>query len=138
MPIQITPTIADYIKEFFEHRGGVKTWDSENLADPGKNLWFGPGDNQDPPRCYATNPVVHTDPAEFEVVVLKEVNRFPVSLRPGDINLSIRLTDASSRRLLAARQRAGEGASFQFDYTTQEAVIYVPERATPLPDYYKL
>lgn len=76
-----------------------------------------------------------TDPTEVTVDVPKEVKRFRVGLRRGAQRFKVKCTDASSRRIRAAVEVAGDGAWYEFDYDTQEAVIYVAERSVPLNEY---
>lgn len=47
----------------------------------------------------------------------------------------LKCTDASTRRIRAAVERAGEGAYHVFDYMTQEAVIMRPTRQVPIAEY---
>jgi hypothetical protein len=45
------------------------------------------------------------------------------------------LTDGSQRRLEKKLDKAGEGATYQFDYWSQEAVILVPDKTISLKQW---
>jgi hypothetical protein len=57
----------------------------------------------------------------------KEVKRFRVGIRMGSQGLRVKVTDGGSRRIRREVAKAGAGATYTFDYMTQEAVILVPE-----------
>lgn len=142
---QIDPENAITILDWLRTRGGIAIWSSANPADPGKT-WTTPLNNADGSRRtekphWSAGSVVRiiTDPQEVEVVIPKEVSRFHVAVRLGANGLVLKLTDASTRRL----QRAVTRASLQhdcwawhaFDYSTQEAVIFVVAETVPLPEW---
>ena len=72
-----------------------------------------------------------TDASEIDVVTWKEVKRFHVGVRRGD-GLSFKLTGGATRKVRAAVAKAGDGATYHFDYDAQEAVIVVPDKVVPL------
>lgn len=134
---QIDATEAQKIIGWIRDRGGIAVWRSADLGSP-LVRWTTPLNGPDGtptgrPSWQAEKAPyrVITDAADVEVVTGKEAKRFRVSLARGD-GLSVRLTDASSRKLRGAVEKAGSGAWYQFDYATQEAVVYVPGDVTPL------
>ena len=79
-----------------------------------------------------------TDPAEVEVHVPKEVKRFRVGVRMGSQGFSFKVTDGGSRRIKREVAKAKENygdAWYEFDYSTQEAVIMVPDSKAPLEEF---
>jgi hypothetical protein len=64
-----------------------------------------------------------------------EVKRFRVGVRAGSQGLSLKVTDGGTRRIRSAVKRAGEGAYYKFDYSTQEAVIFKPGTQIPLLEF---
>lgn len=143
---QIAPENAALLLDWLRTRGGIAIWDSVNLANPGQT-WTTPIRNADgTPRTekphWSAGGIIRTltDPAEVEVVVPKEVNRFHVAVRMGGNGLVLKLTDASSRRVRRAVERAEVqhgNAWYEFDYATQEAVIFVAGEVTPLVEWEK-
>lgn len=76
-----------------------------------------------------------TDPADVEVMADKEVKRFRVGIRPGSNGMSMKVTDGGTRRIRAAAAKAGDTAHYEFDYETQEAVIYVADKIVSLNEW---
>ena len=76
-----------------------------------------------------------TDPAEVVVDVPKEIKRFRVAIKTGAQGLLLKCSDSSSRRIRKECQKAGEESWYEFDYATQEAVIFVPGESKPLPEF---
>lgn len=136
----IRPEHAKPLLEWFATRGGVAIWSSADLSDPS---WSSMTPAQDvdgrpttkPHWKAQPEPRIITDPAEVDVTTWKEVKRFRVGLRRGSQGLKIKLTDAASKRVWKAVAEAGPGATYEFDYETQEAVILAPDRRIPLSDY---
>jgi len=132
-------TNAARIAEWLRTRGGIAIWRSVDLSDLDKS-WTTPLRDESgarvtsPPHWKAEGSpsTVITDPAEVGVTLSREVARFRIAVRRGTQGLSLKLTDASSRRVRAAVDKAGEGAHYTFDYGTQEAVILAPEKE-PVP-----
>jgi hypothetical protein len=113
--------------------GGVAKWNSLNLSDPGQ-AWLTAASNPNKPHWAADNQpaLIVTDPLEIGVITYKEVKRFHVAVRRGSQGLSLKLTDASSERVRKAVEQAGDGATYQFDYFTQDAVILAPAETISL------
>lgn len=137
--LQCSPKDAQRIKEWIANRGGVLIWKSINLSNPGAS-WTTPavdesGQRVEKPTWQADNlPALHiTDAADVEVVVPREVKRFHVAVRRA--GLALKVTDAGSRHIHAAVDKAGEGAWYEFDYSTQEALILVPDKVVPLTEF---
>lgn len=119
------------ILSWLKERGGLAVWGCLDLSDPGKT-WTTPLRNADgtpkrKPHWAATEePVmVVTKPEELAFSVDVEAARFHVAVRRGG-GLNMELTDASSRKVRKAVEKAGDGAFHVFDYDTQEAVIMAP------------
>ena len=75
------------------------------------------------------------DESKIVVVTEREVRRFQVAVRRGAQGLQYKLTDASSKRLRKAMEKAGDGARYVFDYETQEAVILISDKTVPLSEW---
>lgn len=133
---------APQIADWFRTRGGICIWRSINLSNIGAS-WTTPlvgPDGQQPGRPnWQAEPapsLIITDPAEVVVDTPLEVKRFHVAVRPGAQGLMLKLTDASSARLRREVEKAGEGAWHEFDYMTQEAVIFQPAgKSVPLTEW---
>lgn len=153
MTTKISPAIAKQLWDWFKTRSGVLIWKSANLSNP-VGEWFTPmfdaegisnisNDRRPNWQCadistIPPNPVVMSNPNEVLVVIPKEVKRFRIALRRSGNGLSIKLTDHSSKRVhdetAKAKDKHGD-AFYEFDYSTQEAVILVPAQEIPLPAY---
>jgi hypothetical protein len=144
----VTSDNAETIWDWLQNRGGIALWRSVDLSDPGKS-WTTPAQEEDgsPKRKqhWKMEEQPHriiTDPAEVEVHVPKEVNRFHIAIRPGSNGLSLKVTDGSTRRIQKAVVKANREhcndedlAFYEFDYSTQEAVIFVPDRQLPIEEF---
>lgn len=144
---QILDSQAPQIWQWFKERGGIALWQSVNLSNPGRS-WTTPrvdknGKEPSKPSWEADQKPyrVITDPTEVEVIAPLEVRRFRVALRMGREGFMVKCTDASSAKIRraverAASRRADRQAWYEFDYGTQEAVIFVPaERPVPLATF---
>lgn len=77
-----------------------------------------------------------TDAALVDVAVYETVKRFHVATRMGGNGLSVKLTDGGSRRIRAELAKAGEGATYTFDYDSYEnCVILRQSELLPIADY---
>lgn len=133
---QDAPRFADWIK----NRGGVARWDSALFSE--RTSWSTPAldENGQPTRkptwkAYEKRTCTITNPALIAVATYREVKRFRVGLRMSSNGLSLKLTDGANRRLDKALMKAGLGATYRFDYETQEAVILVPDTVITLADW---
>lgn len=121
-------------------RGGVAVWRSIDLSNPGAET-FTPAITDGKPTGkphwrFANEPaMVITNSDEIEITKDEEVRRFHIAIRRGSQGLSLKLTDASTRKVRAAVEKAGEGAYYEFDYSTQECVIMKPISTMPLSQY---
>lgn len=143
------------------HRGGILIWRSVNLSNPGQS-WTTPatirrGDCEGSkaqegspddilpypkPTWQAANQSERhiTSAADVRVSTAKEVKRFHVATRMGGNGLSIKLTDASSRKLRSevakAHEQYGKDAWYVFDYGDyKNAVILIEDSAIPLTEW---
>ncbi|HEY5049340.1 MAG TPA: hypothetical protein VII50_00450 [Acidothermaceae bacterium] len=134
---EVTEENAPKFLEWIAKRGGVAIWPSVDLSDPSASM-SSPAlttEGEPTPKPHwklALEPSrVITDASLIDVMTWKEVKRFHVGVRRGD-GLSFTLTDGATRKLRAAVAKAGENATYRFDYETQEAVIVVPDKVVPL------
>lgn len=143
---------AATVRQWFDQRGGILVWGCVDLADPTRQ-WTTPrldasGNPVGKPHWAATGEPILTisDPSEVNVIVPREVKRFRVSIRPCRGGMAFKCTDASSDRIrrtigrivAEAEKRTGSSPEVwhEFDYDTQEAVIFVADRReVPLPQY---
>ena len=132
---------AAQIWQWFQQRGGIAVWKSVEMSNAGRS-WTTPlTDAEGKPmprqdwRMEQTPSLTITDPAEVVVDVPKEVKRFRVSIKSGAQGLLLKCSDASSRRIRKECERVGEESWYEFDYETQEAVIFVPGESKPLPEF---
>lgn len=136
----VQPDDAVIIMNWLKTRGGIAIWDCADLSDPGKT-WTCPllGEDGTPKskQYWQMGKIIReiTDPAEISVVVPKEVKRFHIALRRGAQGFKIKLTDGSTRKVHMAVKKAGKGAWYVFDYSTQEAIICIPDKEIPLPEF---
>lgn len=136
------PQSAKQMLEWIKTRGGLALWRSINLSNPDKT-WTTPLNKVDgtpmPKQSWemANEPYrVITDPGEVVVDIPKEIKRFHVGTRRAEF--AIKVTNGGTRKIRAAVSKAAEqygDAWYEFDYSTQEAVIFVPEKSLPLQDY---
>jgi hypothetical protein len=138
---QVTAENAAMFKDWLIARGGLAVWESQDFSRGGQS-WTTPlnqADGTPTPRphwsCREAPDRVVTDVAEVEVCVDKEVRRFRVAVRMGSQGMSLKLTDAATRKVREAVAKAGKGAYHRFDYETQEAVIFAPEKVVPLTEW---
>lgn len=138
---------AERFWQWIQRRGGIAIWRSVNLSNPDAS-WSTPvneenGDRYNKPNWQSANEPerIITNPSEVEVSVPKEVKRFPVAVRRGSQGLSFKLTDGSTRKVRSAvakiSEEMGKEAWYEFDYSNQEAVIFVDDRLIPLQEYAK-
>ena len=80
---------------------------------------------------------VITSPDDIEVFTAKEHKRFRVGIRRGDQGFVMKVTDGGTRRIRSEVAKAGDGAYYEFDYETQEAVILKTEVVGTLSEYAK-
>lgn len=137
----VTEDNAEKILGWLRERGGIAIWRSVNLSNPGAS-WTSPAKAEDgtpttKPRWQAANEPerIITDPAEVSVATDEEVKRFHIAVRYGSQGMSLKLTDGSSNRVRNAVEKAGEGAWYEFDYDSQEAVIYRQKALVPLLEW---
>jgi len=140
-PHIITAENAEKIASWLRDRGGVAIWPSVNLSNPGAS-WTTPANKPDgspttqPTWQAAPKPErIITNPQDVLVSKDVEVKRFHVALRLGGGGMALKVTDGGTRRIRREVAKAGVGAFYQFDYSTQEAVIFKPESQMPLVEF---
>jgi len=132
-----TPDVREKFEDWIANRGGIKVWENQNLSNPGAGPIFTPAFTEDGhdypyPKWSHTVGFLVTDIGRFRFVKsFKEVKRFHVGIRRSSNGLMMKVTDGGSRRirraLAKANEQYGQGAFYEFDYWTQDAVILVPE-----------
>ena len=133
-----TPENATKFLDWLKGRGGIAIWKSANLSNPGAS-WSTPalqengGPTTKPTWEASGTPEIITDVAEVIVLTFKEVKRFRVGVKQKGMGL--RVTAAGTRRINAACAKAGADAFYDFDYSTQEAVIKVPDLRISLVEF---
>jgi len=131
---------AGKLLEWINTRSGIAVWNSIDLSNPGAQT-FTPAITDGKPTGkphwrFGNEPsMIITDPNEVEVTQDEEVRRFHIAIRRGSQGLSFKLTDASTRKVHAAVEKVGEGAYYEFDYSSQECVIMKPTSTMPLSQY---
>ena len=128
---------ARQVAEWLAARGGIAVWKSVNLSNP-NGQWITPAKDEagapyGKPTWQAANAPerVITDPNEIEVETGRLFKRFHVGLRRGAQGLSFKLTDAASRCLRETMSRAGPDSWYEFDYSEQDALVFVPAEVLP-------
>lgn len=118
---------------------GLAVWRSLNLSNPGAS-WSSPARETDgtpklKPCWEADNKPerVIEDINEVVVDIPRLVKRFRVGVKANGPRFEV--TSGGSRKIKAAVEKAGDHAWYEFDYNTQEALIYAPERTVPLADW---
>jgi hypothetical protein len=126
--------------EWIKGRGGIAVWQSADLGNPDLS-WSTPANSTDgTPTAKPTWQAMEkperiiTDASEIEVCFDKEVKRFRVAIRGN--GMQFELTDASRRKVRGETVKAGKGAYHQFDYETQEAIIYAPDKVLTLTEWF--
>jgi hypothetical protein len=161
-PHQVSPENAEKSKDWIANRGGIAIWKSINLSNPGAS-WSTPAlqlerspltgnfePTTKPTWEAASEPErIIREVGEVLVVVPREVKRFHVGIRLGSQGLTYKLTDGATRKVHAAVAKANrdfaeqrkvatdsiDEAWYEFDYDTQEAVIYIPDQMIPLTEW---
>lgn len=136
---------AALISSWLRERGGLALYRSIDLSNPGKT-WtcpvLGPDGQPSPKPSWqsATSPYrIITDPGEVRVQTGKEVKRFRVGIQRG-CGFSFTLTPGASRRVRSTVERINgsrqnEDCWYEFDYSTQEAVFFIPDVDLPLTEF---
>jgi hypothetical protein len=137
-PYITAPDNAERIADWLRTPGGIAIWQSIDFSRAGQTLTTPANTSDGKPYPKPVNWVrdvpacIITDPADVLISEEIEVKRFRVTLRRDNEGYTLTYTDASTRRIRAATEKAGEGAYNKFDYATQEAVIMKPECQLPL------
>ncbi len=126
------PGAREKFEQWIAGRGGVQIWNNINLSNIGAGQVFTPalteaGEPMGSPKWSHERGEVVTDIARFRFVKSwKEVKRFHVAVRMGAQGTMLKLTDASTDKVRKVSELY-PGASFRFDYDTQECVFEMPE-----------
>ena len=137
---EVSPENAPLFLEWIRSRGGIAVWNSADLSNPGAS-WSTPAETNGKPTSKPgwqseSKPArVITDANDVVVVSRKEVKRFRVAIRSGRNSLRFRITDGSQRKLDNALEKAGDGSSYEFDYSTQEAVVFAVDGKVSLAEW---
>ena len=121
------------IKSWIETKNGVAVWNSINLSNPGGE-WLTPYKNENGEiytkpnwQCSNKPTIIITSLSDIKVIKPKEIKRFPIAIRKSANGLMLKLTDHSSTKVKKAIKEAGEKSWYEFDYNTQEAIIFIPD-----------
>lgn len=129
-----TVGVRSKFEKWIAERGGVLVWESADFGTLGRKM-FTPSVTEDGKRGVEFKPhwsMVYaetaTDISRFRFQKsAKEVKRFKVGARVGSQGMTLKVTDGGTRKIRAACAKAGPDSFYEFDYETQEAVVYVPE-----------
>lgn len=120
----MTPGCREKFENWIQYRGGVQVWKNQNLSNPNAGDMFTAAltiEGQPTPCPHwsrAAGELVKEIGGFRFVKELKEVQRCRIALRMGDSGLTIKLTDASSRRVRAIcaeiKARTGEDPTFSW------------------------
>ena len=131
---------AHTFHDWIQKRGGVAKWLSVNLSNPGAS-WSSPAITNGEPttkpswESAAQPEFIVTDPAEIGVYTAKEIKRFKIAVRRSGNGMSLKLTDGSTNKVNKAVEETGPGAFYQFDYYSQEAIIYKQDELISLVEW---
>ena len=122
---------AHQLLTWIRERGGLAIWNSTDFSNVESYtcpLTDAAGVVKTRPyaNCESMPARVLTSTDDVVVQLTHEVKRFHVALRMGAQGFKVKVKDGSSRRIRAAVEKAGEGAYYQFDHMSQEAVIMAP------------
>jgi hypothetical protein len=127
---QVECTVGNAPKfwKWINERGGLAVWNRQDLENAGRSfttpLLQEDGSYTEKPHWSTGSKPdrIETDPSKVLVFIPEEVRRIRVAVKR--CGLSYILTDASKKKLKAAVDKAGPDAYFEFDYETQQAVIF--------------
>jgi hypothetical protein len=95
------------------------------------------GEPQPKPTWEASNTPerVIEDINDVVVDIPRLVRKFHVGVRANGPRLEV--TTGGSRKIRAAVEKSGKDAWYEFDYSTQEAMIFVPDQTVTLAEWAK-
>jgi len=120
-PISNAPKMLSWLYT----RNGIAVWKSIDLSRPSGQL-LTPADATKPAWWVGNVPTIITKSCEVEFTIDREIKRFHVAIRRSGNGLSLKLTDASTKKVHNAEEKY-DGYTI-FDHETQEAVIMVTDR----------
>lgn len=124
-----------YVEQCFKKTNGVAVWSSANLSNPGLTWVTEIGAGKPSWQANSQPSEIITSRDDIKVNYYRQVNSFRVAVRPSSNGLTTKLTDASSRRVRKAVEKAGAGAYYRFDYEYQRAIILAPFKSITLTEY---
>jgi hypothetical protein len=120
-------------QDWIKNRGGIRVWKDISIPSNGGGDVFTPANDENGGRYPKPNwsvtcgEEIITDIKAFSFMKRwVEKKRFHVAIQRGSQGRSFKCTDASSKKINEWCDKI-PGASYRFDYNTQEAVIEVPE-----------
>jgi len=129
---------AEKFSNWIKERGGIAQWDAIDFSGAS---CFTPALTDGTPTTkphwkYPNTPqAIISDSSMVNLYTQKEVKRFHIAVRIGANGLRVKCTDASTRKIHAALEKLGKDAWYEFDYSTQEAVFYLPDSSITLKDW---
>lgn len=102
--IHIRESVVRDIRRWLSKHGGVAVWKSIDLSRPGEECLMPYADEQGvkyakPHWRYSDDPIVVTDESNVSVYRERFYKQIPVALRRGSQGLSLKVTDASMRKV---------------------------------------
>lgn len=139
--LEIAAEHAPKMLEWIKTRGGVTNWKSADLSDPGKQMQtpaITDGKLTQQPHWSVRFDRTITNAEEIIIHEYAEWKRFHVATRMSSNGLTIKLTDAASRRLRNYLTKAGEGSTYSFDYGDyKNCIIWTPRKTLSLAEWEK-
>ena len=132
---------AEKFSQWIKERGGIAQWDAIDFSD---DSCFTPActdvsRNVSTPKPHWKYPNIPqsiiTDSSMVILYTQKEVKRFHIAVRIGAQGFRVKCTDASTRKIHAALEKFGKDSWYEFDYSTQEAVFYLPDSSITLKQW---
>jgi len=119
--------------DWIRNRGGIAVWTSRLIGGTDGGYYVpaktaeGKGSTKPHWSAGDSPDFVVTDSSDVRFVQPREVGRFRVAIRKGSQGLAYKCTDVSTLKIRKAVEKAGGGSWHEFDYSSQEAVIYSPD-----------
>lgn len=137
---------AHLIYDWITNRGGILIWNSIDLSDPSASMTTPyrseNGEIKTKPHWkYDNIPSRHiTSIEDVSVSIPKEYKRFHVATRMGGNGMSLKVTDAGSRRIEKevekAQRETGKSSYYVFDYFNYEnCLIMVDDKIISLGEF---
>lgn len=138
---------APMFLKWIQERGGILRWRSVNLSNPGAS-WSSPAVTDGAPTIRPSwqcdsKPELHVTSTDDVIVEhKKEYCRFGIKLqKPTGFNRALKLTDSSSEKVRSkvseCHEKTGKESWHEFDYASQEAVIFYADKEESLTEWVK-